>query len=231
MYPGEGAIVLFSGGQDSTTCLYWALRHFAAVHAIGFHYGQRHSVELAQAHSIAAQVGVPFHIYPLPALQEMGGNALTDLGIAVGTSTPQSDALPNTFVPGRNLVFLTLAAGYAYQHHLGHIVGGMCQTDYSGYPDCREPFIRAAEIAVGLALDRPLQIHTPLMFLTKAQTWLLANELGCLETVRLQSHTCYNGDRQHLHPWGYGCGNCPACELRARGYSEAFPAERPTNGE
>jgi 7-cyano-7-deazaguanine synthase len=218
------AIVLFSGGQDSTTCLLWALRNFSAVHALGFSYGQRHSVELAQAQHIANVLNVPYTVLEAPALKEIGGNALTEWGHTLEPWQPSAGTLPNTFVPGRNLLFLTLAAGFAFPLGVHDIVIGVCQTDYSGYPDCRSAFIASAQQTISLALDSDFRIHTPLMHLSKAQTWLLADELGGTQLVREHSHTCYEGNRSALHPWGYGCGKCAACELRARGYYEAFPA-------
>jgi len=218
---GHSAIVLFSGGQDSTTCLYWALRHYRTVHALAFDYGQRHAVELQQAELIAAQVAVPFKILPLEALSHLGGSSLTDNQVKVNNEL-QPNNLPNSFVPGRNLLFLSLAAAYAYPLGIRTLVSGMCQTDYSGYPDCRRPFADTAAQAISLAMDTEFVVETPLMYLDKAQTWRLAAALGCLEQVVSQSHTCYNGNRTTLHPWGYGCGQCPACLLRAKGYTEAF---------
>lgn len=214
------AVVLFSGGQDSTTCLYWALREFEQVHALSFDYGQRHGVETLQAKQIAHNAGVTLKQLSLSSLAQLGGNALTD-DIAV-ENTLTDDGLPNTFVPGRNLFFLTLAAAYAYQTGVGNLVGGMCETDYSGYPDCRQDFVDSAAKTINLAMETQFLIHTPLMYLDKAQTWLLARDLGCLEVVVHDSHTCYNNDREHLHDWGYGCGTCPACLLRKQGYEAAF---------
>jgi 7-cyano-7-deazaguanine synthase len=218
----DRALVLFSGGQDSTTCLYWAKARYREVVALSLDYGQRHHAELTQAARIAQIAGVQHFTLPIHALEVIGNTALTDQNIAVRNSLNPENQLPNTFVPGRNLLFLTLAAALAYRERIGELVGGMCQTDYSGYPDCRLPFVEATQQTLRLATDADFRIHTPLMFLTKAETWLLARELNCLEVVVHESHTCYNNDRTHLHPWGYGCGHCPACELRAKGYNEAF---------
>lgn len=215
----ETALVLFSGGQDSTTCLYWALREFTHVHALNFVYGQRHAVETQQAERIAQRAGVPLKTLPISSLEALGGNALLDEAREI--LHPPGE-LPSTFVPGRNLVFFALAAAYAYQLGAKHLVTGVCATDYAGYPDCRPAFVTAAQEALRLAMDFPLELHAPLLHRTKAETWQLAKELGCLEIVLEHSHTCYRGDRTHRHVWGYGCGSCPACELRAAGYNAAF---------
>jgi 7-cyano-7-deazaguanine synthase len=218
----EAAVVLFSGGQDSTTCLYWALQRFSQVWAFGVDYGQRHAVETEQARKIAQLAGVPYTLVSCAAYSEMASSALTNPEISLNDADAIRPGLPASFVPGRNLSLLTLAAGFAYTKGVQVIVGGMCQTDYSGYPDCRREFIDQAEKALSLALDGPLSVETPLMYLTKAETWRLAADIGCLEVVRNHSHTCYAGDRAHWHDWGYGCGNCPACKLREAGYREAF---------
>jgi 7-cyano-7-deazaguanine synthase len=222
------ALVLFSGGQDSTTCLFWALDRFDRVEAIGFAYGQRHAVELAQARAIAADLDVPFVVRDLgPALA--GGSALTGAGDVDAPHALDPD-LPASFVPGRNAVFLTLAAAHAYAQNIADLVGGMCQTDYSGYPDCRRVFVDATQTSLSLAMGRDLRIHTPLMYLDKAQTWKLAADLPgprgleAFETVRLRSHTDYDGDRQTLHAWGYGTLGNAASRLRARGYAQAYDA-------
>ncbi len=227
-YRAQAALVLFSGGQDSTTCLLWAQRRFAHVHAVAFYYGQRHSIELTQAELIARTLGVPLTRLAL-TLPDLAHNSLTNAALALPTdaippldSTEAAPHAPSTFVPGRNLFFFTAAGALAYSLGITHIVAGVCQTDYSGYPDCREPFVRAAEQALSLAMERPFTIHTPLMHLDKAQTWLLARELGGLDLVVEHSHTCYAGDRITRHAWGYGCGQCAACQLRARGYQQAF---------
>jgi 7-cyano-7-deazaguanine synthase len=227
--PDATALVLFSGGQDSTTCLAWALDRFAAVETLGFAYGQRHAIELdcraglldgikALRPDWAAKLGEA-HTLDIPTLAAISETALTrDVAIEMG-----ADGLPNTFVPGRNLVFLTFAAALAYRRGITHIVGGMCETDYSGYPDCRDETIKALNAALSLGMARPFELHTPLMWLSKAATWQLAHDLGgdaMVDLIRAQSHTCYLGERGALHDWGYGCGTCPACELRAKGWSE-----------
>ncbi len=217
------AVVLFSGGQDSTTLLFWAKKHFDQVIAFTIAYGQRHEIELTQAKKIAQIAEVEHVIIPMNFFHYLAPNALTHETIPVEKGLPSSGTLPNTFVPGRNLFFLTAAAAFAYHKNIHDLVGGMCQTDYSGYPDCREPFIQSAEKTLSLAMDFPFKIHTPLMYLTKAQTWQMAKALGCLEIVIEYSHTCYQGERTKRHPWGYGCGECPACLLRKRGFEEAFP--------
>jgi len=218
----SGALVLFSGGQDSTTCLAWALERFEHVETVGFDYGQRHIAELAARPRILSLLASPKlgadHVLPLDLLKAIGGSALTsEAQFEVG-----ANGLPTSFVPGRNALFLSAAAALAYRRGIADLVGGMCETDYSGYPDCRAETIRALERALALALDRPLRIHTPLMRLDKAATWRLAEELGGAALVDLvveETVTCYEGDRAHRHAWGYGCGACPACELRANGYA------------
>jgi 7-cyano-7-deazaguanine synthase len=223
----HGALVLFSGGQDSTTCLAWALSEFDYVETVGFDYGQRHRIELDCRNRVrnglsaldprwATRLGED-HTLALAALGEVSNTALTrDVEIEMGDS-----GLPNTFVPGRNLVFLTFAAALAYRRGLRHIVGGMCETDYSGYPDCRDDTIKALQVALNLGMERRFVLHTPLMWIDKAQTWGLARDLGGDDLVELvvgETHTCYVGDRKNRHPWGYGCGECPACQIRADGY-------------
>ncbi|GGG96972.1 7-cyano-7-deazaguanine synthase [Glycocaulis albus] len=223
----KGALVLFSGGQDSAVCLAHALTHYTRVETIGFDYGQRHRVELE------ARVRVREAMAALsPAWAEkLGGDVLVDISgygqLAESALTYErviemgESGLPTSFVPGRNLVFLVMAAAHAWRRGLDVLVGGMCQTDYSGYPDCREDTLQAQERALSLGLDMPVTIDTPLMFLTKAQTWELADGLGGKPLVDLiveHSHTCYMGDREHRHDWGYGCGACPACELREAGW-------------
>ncbi len=223
----EKAIVLFSGGQDSTTCLAWALDRFAAVETVGFDYGQRHKVELACRAPIAAELGRLFpqwrgrlgedHLLDLGLLGQISDTALTrEAEIAMG-----DHGLPTTFVPGRNLVFLTFAAAIAYRRGARHIVAGMCETDFSGYPDCRDDTMKAMQLALNLGMAQHFVIHTPLMWLDKAATWALADSLGGATLVDLvleHTHSCYYGDRGHRHAWGYGCGDCPACALRAAGY-------------
>lgn len=284
----EGALVLFSGGQDSATCLAWALQRFARVETIGFDYGQRHKIELtcrsafraqllaagvrettagdvegaAKADAATTTAGGGLDTASASGLNSMtGSNAaasvapvamrafdgwtgrlgvdhmidLSMLGRISDTAMTRDiaieardDGLPNTFVPGRNLLFLTVAATIAYRRGLRVLVGGMCETDYSGYPDCRDDTLKALQIALNLGMDRRMVLQTPLMWLDKAATWALAEQMGgtpLVELVRDHTHTCYVGDRTHFHPWGYGCGNCPACQLRANGYA-AYQAER-----
>ncbi len=218
----KSALVLFSGGQDSTTCLYWALREFEPVEALGFRYGQKHAVELEQATKIAEIVGVPFSVLDVTGL--LSSSSLIEHEKDSNASHELASDLPASFVPGRNALFLTAAASFAYARGIRDIVGGMCQTDSSGYPDCRQAFIDAMERSLDLALEAPVRIHTPLMDLTKAETWKLAKELGCLDVVREMSHTDYNGDRSERHEWGYGKLDNPASILRAKGYAEAKEA-------
>ncbi len=213
------AVVLLSGGQDSTTCLYWARKHFDEVHAVGFDYGQKHRVELEQARKIAELAGVPYTIYDLRGV--LSGSALTEHEKDISAPHDRNPELPASFVPGRNALFLTVAAGYAYNHGIHDLVGGMCQTDYSGYPDCRREFIDAMEKSLSLAMDWKIRIHTPLMYLTKAETWKMAAELGILDIVREYTHTDYHGDRSTWNEWGYGRLDNPASILRAKGYEEA----------
>ncbi|MGO9170678.1 MAG: 7-cyano-7-deazaguanine synthase QueC [Rhodomicrobium sp.] len=223
------ALVLLSGGQDSAVCLAWALMRYGHVETLGFSYGQRHSVELdcrpklrdalAQAFpEWQARLG-PDHIVDLPVLGELSDTALTrDAEITLG-----ANGLPNTFVPGRNLLFFTLAAALAYRRGIRDLVGGMCQTDYSGYPDCRNETLAALNHAINLGIAERFQILTPLMWRTKAETWALTHALGgpaLVDIVAEHTHTCYRGDREHRHDWGYGCGTCPACALREKGYRE-----------
>ncbi|KOX59999.1 7-cyano-7-deazaguanine synthase QueC [Methylobacterium sp. 1973] len=224
----RAALVLFSGGQDSATCLAWALDRFDHVETLGFDYGQRHRVELDRRAALRAgttdinpdwapRLGAD-HTLALDALGQVSETALTREA-AIGY---EASGLPNTFVPGRNLVFLTFAAALAYRRGLRHVVGGMCETDYSGYPDCRDDTIKALQVALNLGMERRFVLHTPLMWLDKAQTWELAETLGGRALVDLiveESHTCYLGERGQRHPWGYGCGTCPACRLRADGYA------------
>lgn len=223
------ALVLFSGGQDSATCLAWALDRYAHVETLGFDYGQRHRVELdcrtalrqgmAAQHPAWSQRLGDDHLLTVDVLGQLGATAMTD-DVAI---TMQDDGLPNTFVPSRNLLFFTLAAALAYRRGLDVLVGGMSQTDYSGYPDCRDNTLKALQVALSLGVDRPLTLETPLMWLDKAATWALAHQLGgdaLVELVRTQTHTCYLGQRDTLHAWGHGCGECPACQLRAQGYMQ-----------
>ncbi len=223
---GPSALVLFSGGQDSTTCLAWALERYPRVETLGFDYGQRHAVELDCRHTVRAQIQARFprwaarlgddHLLDLSLLGQISDTALTDQR-AIEMS---ASGLPNTFVPGRNLLFFTFAAALAYRRGLSVLVGGMCETDYSGYPDCRDNTLKALQVAMSLGLDAPMTVETPLMWLDKAETWALAATLGGAAFVDLiveHTHTCYLGDRSRRHAWGHGCGHCPACALRERG--------------
>ena len=228
------ALVLFSGGQDSTVCLAWALQRYAEVETLGFDYGQRHRVELDCRPVIRRELAAAFpawadklgpdHLLDLGLLGQISDSALTS-GRAIEM---QANGLPNTFVPGRNLMFLTLAAALAYRRGASVLVGGMCETDYSGYPDCRDNTLKAMQLALSLGLDTPMTVETPLMFLSKAQTWGLADALGGPELNALvteHTHTCYLGQREQRHAWGRGCGACPACRLRAEGFA-AWSATR-----
>jgi 7-cyano-7-deazaguanine synthase len=222
------ALVLFSGGQDSATCLAWALDTFDVVETIGFSYGQRHAVELecrtrfisalrARFPEWGAKLGED-HVVDLSMIKALGKTALTD-DVEI---TMASNGLPTTFVPGRNIFFFTAAAALAYRRGIKHLVGGMCETDYSGYPDCRDDTLKSLQVSLGLGLDTRLVIDTPLMWLDKAATWGLAEGLGGQELIHLiveETHSCYRGDRSKRHDWGFGCGACPACELRANGWA------------
>jgi len=207
------ALVVFSGGQDSSTCLFWAKKKFDNVFALCYEYGQKHAVEIEQAKKIAAIADVPIRIMNIPFVKELSKNALTDSSVVMDAEKPQN-ALPNTFVPGRNLFFLSIAAVYAREIGAQNIVTGVSQTDFSGYPDCRSDFINSLNKTLNLALEEDFVIHTPLMYLNKAQTWQLADELGVFELIRTHSLTCYNGIV------GNGCGTCPACKLRQKGLEE-----------
>jgi 7-cyano-7-deazaguanine synthase len=225
----DGALVLFSGGQDSTTCLAWALSRYAKVETIGFNYGQRHAVEMSVRPQILQAMRAlkpewdgklgPDHVIDLSFIGDISDTALTQhVEIAMA-----ENGLPNTFVPGRNLLFMTVAATLAYRRGLTVLVGGMCETDFSGYPDCRDDTMKALQVALNLGMATRLKLETPLMWIDKSQTWQLAQELGggaLIELIRAATHTCYLGERGTLHDWGYGCGSCPACALRARGYAE-----------
>jgi len=215
----EKALVVLSGGQDSTTCLYWALDRFDhnAIDTVSFDYGQRHHIELDCAARVAEFAGVPNTCLPIDTFAALGGDALTDPDVEVASGTNEQAGLPNTFVPGRNLIFLTFAAAYAYQRGIRHLVIGVAQTDYSGYPDCREGTITALQHALRLGMESDVTIHTPLMHLSKKETVELARDLGALPAMAL-THTCYNGERPP-------CGHCPACELRAKGFAEAGVAD------
>jgi 7-cyano-7-deazaguanine synthase len=224
----EAALVLFSGGQDSTACLAWALDRFARVETIGFDYGQRHAVELQCRDIVLRRLRDGFPHWS----ERLGADRVVDLGVLGRISDTAltreaeiaftAEGLPNTFVPGRNILFLTVAAAVGYRRGIRHLVGGMCETDFSGYPDCRDDTVKATQVALGLGMDRRFVIHTPLMWIDKAATWRLAETLGgaaLIDLTRAETHTCYLGRRGELHDWGYGCGDCPACRLRAEGYA------------
>ena len=229
------ALVLLSGGQDSTVCLAWALERFAHVETVGFDYGQRHRVELDMRPAIRARMAAlkldwaaklgDDHVIGLDALAAISDTALTrDVAIEMG-----GNGLPTTFVPGRNLIFLAFAAALAYRRGARHIVAGMCETDYSGYPDCRDDTVKAMQVALSLGMDRRFTLHTPLMWIDKAATFALARDIGGLAFLDLvieHSHSCYLGDRSLRYDWGYGCGACPACKLRAQGYARFRETER-----
>jgi len=224
----NAALVLFSAGQDSTTCLAWALDRFKHVETVGFDYGQRHRIELACRPPVreamarlkpewSTRLGED-HVLNLATLGAISNTSLTsDVEIQLG-----AEGLPNSFVPGRNLIFMTFAAAIAYRRGLRHLVTGVCETDFSGYPDCRDDTMKALQVALNLGTERRFVIHTPLMWLNKAQTWAMADDLGgeaFVNVIRRETHTCYLGDRQTVHEWGAGCGTCPACELRQKGYA------------
>jgi 7-cyano-7-deazaguanine synthase len=225
----DSALVLFSGGQDSTVCLTWALERFARVETIGFAYGQRHAVELEVRPRIRAALAAQSpawrerlgddHVVRLDALAEISETALTrDVEIEIAKT-----GLPTTFVPGRNLAFFSFAGAVAYRRGINHMVAGMCETDFSGYPDCRDDTIKAMQLALTLGMDHKFVIHTPLLWIDKEGTFALAKEIGgelLVDLLLAETHTCYRGDRQHRHAWGFGCGECPACRLRAEGYEK-----------
>jgi 7-cyano-7-deazaguanine synthase len=229
MTPSRGALVLFSGGQDSTTCVAWALSRYPKVETIGFDYGQRHAIELTVRPSLLKELRMlspdwdqrlgDDHMIDLSLIAKISDTALTqNVEIAM-----QENGLPNTFVPGRNLLFMTVAATVAYRRGLDVLVGGMCETDFSGYPDCRNDTMQALQATLNLGMATQFRIETPLMWIDKAATWEMARALGgdaLIDLIRKDTHTCYLGQRGTLHEWGYGCGKCPACELRARGYRQ-----------
>jgi 7-cyano-7-deazaguanine synthase len=232
----DGALVLFSGGQDSTVCLAWALARYGRVETVGFDYGQRHAIELEARQAVRGRIAAEFphwagrlgddHMLDIRSFGVLGDSALT----AERAIEMTERGLPSTFVPGRNLVFFTYAAALADRRGLKALVGGMCETDYSGYPDCRRETLDAMERTLNLGMEQDFRIETPLMSLTKAQTWALAKGLGgapLVEIIVTDSHTCYRGERGKLHPWGHGCGECPACELREKGWREWEAAGRP----
>lgn len=207
------ALVVFSGGQDSTTCLFWAKKHFEKVFALTFLYGQKHIKEVDIAKQIAEKAGIDIKIMDVSFISQLSSNSLTDSSILMDPEKP-ADSLPNTFVPGRNLFFLSIAAVYAREKGINHIVTGVSQTDFSGYPDCRDAFIKSLNVTLNLAMEEEFIIHTPLMWIDKAETWKLSDELGVFDLIRTETLTCYNGIP------GDGCGNCPACTLRRQGLEE-----------
>nr|WP_315483584.1 7-cyano-7-deazaguanine synthase QueC [uncultured Undibacterium sp.] len=230
----QRALVLFSGGQDSTTCLAWALSRYQHVETIGFDYGQRHAIELTMRPQLLQKIrGLSAdwdhrlgedHLLDLSLISQLSQTAMTE-NIAIQM---QENGLPNTFVPGRNLMFMLVAATLAYRRQLGVLVGGMCETDFSGYPDCRDDSLKALQVAINLGMASRLNIETPLMWIDKAESWRLAERLGgkdLVDLIRHDTHTCYLGERGQMHAWGHGCGTCPACELRAKGYQEFITAK------
>lgn len=234
--PSDGALVLFSGGQDSTACLAWALARYERVETVGFDYGQRHIVEMEARQAVRGRIKAAFPAWAARlgedhVLDIRGFGAVAESALTADRAIEMTDrGLPSTFVPGRNLVFLTYAAALADRRGLKALVGGMCETDFSGYPDCRRDTLDALETALNLGMDRDFRIETPLMRLTKAQTWALAKGLGGEALVAItveDSHTCYRGERGDLHAWGHGCEDCPACDLRAAGWAEWDAAGRP----
>jgi 7-cyano-7-deazaguanine synthase len=206
----DKVLVVFSGGQDSTTCLFWAKREFKEVYAVSYRYGQKHEIEVELARKIAEKAGVPFEEMSIPLVGQLGHNSLTDVTMVMDQEVPEK-GLPNTFVPGRNMFFLSIAAVYARERGIRHLVTGVSQTDYSGYPDCRDAFIKSLNVTLNLAMDYQFVLHTPLMWIDKAQTWELSDQLGVLDLVRNETLTCYNGIQ------GDGCGHCPSCKLRNEG--------------
>ena len=206
----ETALIVFSGGQDSTTCLFWAKKHFRSVEALTFSYGQRHAIEVQMAEKIARKADVPWHHMDVSFIGKLGHNSLTDSSIVMDQEKP-ADGPPNTFVPGRNLFFLSIAAVFARERGINHLVTGVSQTDFSGYPDCRDAFIKSLNVTLNLGMEEQFVIHTPLMWIDKEQTWEMADKLGVLDLVRNETLTCYNGIA------GDGCGHCPACTLRREG--------------
>jgi len=212
-YDDSSAIVLFSGGQDSTTCMFWAKKRFKKVVAISFLYGQKHQKECDIARKIAEKADVEFHLMKEPFIGELSSSSLTDTSIVMDQTKP-ADSFPNTFVPGRNLFFLSIAAVFAREKGIRNLVTGVSQTDFSGYPDCRDSFIKSLNVTLNLAMDEQFIIHTPLMWINKAETWALSDELGVFDLVRNETLTCYNGIP------GDGCGHCPSCLLRKKGLEE-----------
>ena len=220
----EAALVVFSGGQDSTTCLFWAEKHFKKVYALSFVYGQKHQQEVEIARTIAREADVEFEAMDVSFIGHLGRNSLTDPTMVMDQEKP-ADSCPNTFVPGRNLFFLSIAAVYARERGINHLVTGVSQTDFSGYPDCRDNFIKSLTVTLNLAMEEQFVIHTPLMWIDKCQTWALADELGVLDLVRERTLTCYNGVP------GDGCGHCPACKLRREGLEKYLEQKKNKENE
>ncbi len=217
----DSALVVFSGGQDSTTCLFWAKKHFKRVYALSFIYGQKHELEVELAKKIACEAGVEWDVMDVSFISQLStGCSLTDTSLEIEAEKAEGDAFPSTFVPGRNLFFLSIAAVRARELGIRHLVTGVSQTDFSGYPDCRDSFVKSLNVTLNLAMDEQFVIHTPLMWIDKAQTWELADELGVLELVRTQTLTCYNGIP------GDGCGHCPACKLRREGLEKYLTSKQ-----
>lgn len=220
----EAALVVFSGGQDSTTCLFWAKKHFKKVYALSFVYGQKHQQEVEIAREIACEADVEFEAMDVSFIGHLGRNSLTDPTMVMDEEKP-ADSCPNTFVPGRNLFFLSIAAVYARERGINHLVTGVSQTDFSGYPDCRDNFIKSLTVTLNLAMEEQFVIHTPLMWIDKCQTWALADELGVLDLIRERTLTCYNGVP------GDGCGHCPACKLRREGLEKYLEQKKNKENE
>lgn len=220
----EAALVVFSGGQDSTTCLFWAKKHFKKVYALSFVYGQKHQQEVEIARAIAREADVEFEAMDVSFIGHLGRNSLTDPTMVMDEEKP-ADSCPNTFVPGRNLFFLSIAAVYARERSINHLVTGVSQTDFSGYPDCRDNFIKSLTVTLNLAMEEQFVIHTPLMWIDKCQTWALADELGVLDLIRERTLTCYNGVP------GDGCGHCPACKLRREGLEKYLEQKKNKENE
>lgn len=220
----EAALVVFSGGQDSTTCLFWAKKHFKKVYALSFVYGQKHQQEVEIARAIAREADVEFEAMDVSFIGHLGRNSLTDPTMVMDEEKP-ADSCPNTFVPGRNLFFLSIAAVYARERGINHLVTGVSQTDFSGYPDCRDNFIKSLTVTLNLAMEEQFVIHTPLMWIDKCQTWALADELGVLNLIRERTLTCYNGVP------GDGCGHCPACKLRREGLEKYLEQKKNKENE
>ena len=220
----EAALVVFSGGQDSTTCLFWAKKHFKKVYALSFVYGQKHQQEVEIAREIAREADVEFEAMDVSFIGHLGRNSLTDSTMVMDEEKP-ADSCPNTFVPGRNLFFLSIAAVYARERGINHLVTGVSQTDFSGYPDCRDNFIKSLTVTLNLAMEEQFVIHTPLMWIDKCQTWALADELGVLDLIRERTLTCYNGVP------GDGCGHCPACKLRREGLEKYLEQKKNKENE